>query len=256
MASKPHILLIQIRKDPTALLSEKEGFVRLSGLTHLHFDTLDVYREPNFHPTIISQYDAIIIGGMSDDPDDAIELDVTQFPFIPALKDLIQHAIQYQIPSLLSCGGFMIASLALGGTVSKDPLREELGVYPITLTAEAQNDPLFQYIPATFSAVSGHKKSTVSLPPDCVLLASSERCPIHAFKISDAPFYAFQFHPEISCDMLEARVGNYKDKYFDSEQAYQEFIRLLEDTSDANKIIAEFVKMIGLQTHISRNHLA
>ncbi len=240
----PNILLIQIRKDPEALRPERNSFVELSGLTDEHFQTLDVYRKSFFDPQLIDSYDAMIIGGMSDDSSDTIELPEDQFPFLPSLNDLIAYAIKVKKPSLLSCGGFMIASMALGGKIAIDPERAELGVYPIQLTRVAKQDPLFQDFPAIFSAVSGHIKSTVELPPDCVILASSDRCPIHAFKVINTPFYAFQFHPEIRCEELENRVKTYKHKYFDHEEAYNEFINLLEDTFDANCIIGNFVNMI------------
>jgi len=246
----PNILLVQIREDPEALKPERKSFVELSGLTDEHFHTLDVYRKPFFDPQIIDSYDAMIIGGMSDDPSDTLELSEDQFPFMASLNALIGYAIQIRKPSLLSCGGFMIASAALGGEIAIVPEYNELGVYDIHLTREGKHDILFRDYPASFPAVSGHIKSTIRLPRDCVLLASSDRCPIHAFKAINAPFYAFQFHPEIRCEELEDRVRTYKHKYFDDDAAYEKFISLLEDTSDANLIIRSFVNLINQLAHI------
>ena len=141
----------------------------------------------------------------------------------------------------------MIASEVLGGEVVIDPAREELGVYPICLTADGLADPLFAGFSNCFDAVSGHIKSTLETPPGCVLLASSRRCPVHAFRLKKAPFYAFQFHPEIQCEVLRARVERYKDKYFDSEEAYAKFISLMNDTTLANSIIRRFV-VLALST--------
>lgn len=244
------ILLIQIRKDQRMLTPERRSFVSLSGLKDEHFTTFDVFRQPTFPPQIIDPYDAIIIGGLSDDPSDVIEMPPSIFPFIENLQALMLYAIQKRKPSLLSCGGFMIASVALGSSITIDPALSELGVYDIHLTESALLDPLFRGFPPYFKAVSGHKKSTVRVPAGCELLAFSKNCPIHAFKAKKAPFYAFQFHPEIRCEELQARVELYKDKYFKSEEAYQDFLQLMADTSDANRIIRRFVELVKKQVSV------
>lgn len=244
------LLLIQMRKDPDMLLPERQSFVSLSGLEDEHFSTLDVFRQPDFAPQIIDRFDALIIGGLSDDPSDSVEMPPEVFPFIENLQGLMLHAIKIKKPAFLSCGGFMIASIALGGAVTLDPAFAELGVYDIQLTEAALRDPLFQDFPPRFKAVSGHQKSTVAVPAGCDLLAYTQKCPVHAFKVRQAPFYAFQFHPEIRCEELRARVELYKDKYFTNEEAYQAFIRLMADTSDANRIVGRFVEWV--KTRISK----
>lgn len=239
------ILLIQIRKDPDMLPIERSGFVGLSDLDDRQFTTLDVFRQPDFGPEIMDGYDAIFTGGLSDDPNDSVDFPLDTFPFINNLKNLLCQAAIRKKPALLSCGGFTIASQALGGKVAIDHDRKELGVYSIYLTSAGKKDPLFAGFPDAFEAVSGHIKSTVETPPGCILLASSKRCPVHAFRVKDAPFYAFQFHPEIRCEALRERVERYKTKYFDSEEEYLQFIALMHDTSIANSIVRRFVELVA-----------
>jgi len=239
------LLLIQIRKDPDMLPAERRGFVELSGLEDAQFDVLDVFRRPVFPPSLIDPYDGIVIGGLSDDPGDSVTLPPEAFPFITSLHALIRYTVQVKKPALLSCGGFMIASEVLGGRIILDANRNELGVYEIRLTEAGQEDPLFFDFPSQFKAVSGHIKSTEYVPPGCLLLASTERCPIHAFRVKNAPFYAFQFHPEIRCEVLQARVERYKEKYFASEEEYQAFIALMDDTAWANRIVRRFVELVA-----------
>lgn len=224
---------------------ERAGFVGLSGLEERQFTTLDVFRQPQFSPSMLDDYDALLIGGLSDDPSDSVELPRGRFPFIDNLQAMIRYAIQVKKPSLLSCGGFMVASEVLGASIIIDPGRAELGVYSIHLTEAARRDSLFIGFPPSFKAVSGHIKSTFDTPPGCLLLASSERCPVHAFKAKKAPFYAFQFHPEIRCEQLQARVVRYRDKYFKSNTEYERFIALMDDTSWANRIVRRFVDLVA-----------
>ena len=234
------------------LAPEQAGFVSLSGLEEQQFSILDVYRQPDFRPEIIDEYHLLFIGGLSDDPSNTVAFPMEDFPFIDHLRALIRRAAKSGKAALLSCGGFMIASEVLGGKVVIAPERAELGVYPICLTAEGRSDPLFAGFPDCFDAVSGHIKSTLATPPGCVLLASSPRCPVHAFRVQNKPFYAFQFHPEIRCEVLRERVERYKDKYFDSEEAYQKFVSLMSDTSLANSIIRRFVELAA--RHLPLEH--
>ncbi len=238
------ILLIQIRRDASLLAAERSQFVSCSGLSDAHFTTLDVFRKPDFSATIVDEYQILMIGGLSDDASDKIALPHFFDPFLHNLNAVIRRAMDKKIPSLLSCGGFMLASMLLGASVVIDPNQAELGVYKIRLTSEAKKDVLFGTFPNEFEAVSGHIKSTVGLPDTCIHLARSEICKVHGFKVDQAPFYAFQFHPEITCENLVARVEAYKDKYFDSEEGYQAFINMSHDTSVANSIISRFVNLV------------
>ncbi|MDH3650232.1 MAG: hypothetical protein OEQ53_11145 [Saprospiraceae bacterium] len=239
------ILLVQIRTDAHVLAVERRAFVDFSGLKEDQITTLDVFKYPDFPASLVEDYDALMMGGLSDDASDRIALPHSFHPIIDNLNGLMQQSIERQIPSLLSCGGFMLASLMLGARVIIDPDQAELGMYQINLTEQAKTDVLLGSLPPMFKAVSGHNKSTVELPPNCIHLAYSERCQVHGFKVAGAPFYAFQFHPEITCSDLEARLEAYKDKYFATEEGYQAFINMCDSTEVANSIITRFVALVG-----------
>ncbi|MBT8220991.1 MAG: hypothetical protein KJP00_14270 [Bacteroidia bacterium] len=238
------ILLIQLRLDESMIPIERAGFVASSGLAERHWETLDVFRNPDFQPAVLDNYDAFVIGGLSDDPSDTTEMPPFFEPWLQNLFRLMQYGIEIKKPGLLSCGGFMLASHMLGAEIVIDPDQRELGIYTLTLSDIAKNDILFKTLPNEFKAVSGHIKSTNTLPSNCELLVSSERCPIHGFKVKNAPFYAFQFHPEIQCKDLEIRVTLYKEKYFETEEAYLEFIANMADTSIANSIVVRFLTLV------------
>ncbi len=238
------ILLIQIRLDPSMIGPERKSFVDLASLEESQWHTLDVFRNPDFSASILDNYDAFMIGGLSDDHSDSVQLPQNFLPWIKNLYDLMTYAIKIKKPGMLSCGGFMLASEMLGSEIVIDPAQQELGVYSLNLTSGALKDPLFRGFPNSFKAVSGHIKTTNSLPQNCQLLAISTRCAIHGFKVKTAPFYAFQFHPEIKCQDLKIRVELYKEKYFDSETTYQKFIALMADTAVANSLVMRFIQLV------------
>jgi len=248
------ILLVQIRKDRSMTEAERSEFILFSGLHESQFLTLDVFRNPDFTVDLLEQVDALMIGGLSDDDNDQIALPDSFTPFITNLNNLMSRAIELKIPSLLSCGGFMLASMLLGAKVVVDPTQKELDVVDIYLTDEAETDKLFRDFPGNFKAVSGHIKSSIDLPESCIHLAYSTRCQVHGFRVKDAPFYAFQFHPEVTCQDLKARVVAYKDKYFESEKAYQDFINKNCDTSVANSIVRRFVEMVYEGINFSKDY--
>lgn len=238
------ILLIQIRLELSMIGPERNSFIELSPLSQDQWHTLDVFRNPDFDPSILDKYDAFMIGGLSDDHSDSIQLPENFSPWIDNLYNLMAYAIKIKKPGMLSCGGFMLASEMLGSEIVIDPAQQELGVYSLSLTSYALKDPLFKGFPTSFKAVSGHIKTTNTLPQNCYLLASSERCAIHGFKVKKAPFYAFQFHPEIKCEDLKIRVELYKEKYFDSEVTYQKFIALMANTEIANSLVSRFIRLV------------
>ena len=75
------------------------------------------------------------------------------------------------------------------------------------LTDAGREDPLFGAMPAEFLAYLGHKEAVARLPEGAVLLASTDTCPVHAFRLG-RNVYATQFHPELDpvaiCDRIDA----------------------------------------------------
>ena len=84
---------------------------------------------------------------------------------------------------------------------------EPIGALPVRLTDAGRADPLFGAMPAEFVAYLGHKEAVARLPEGAVLLASTDTCPVHAFRLG-AHVYATQFHPELDpvaiCDRIDA----------------------------------------------------
>ena len=72
------------------------------------------------------------------------------------------------------------------------------------------SDPLFGALPEVFDAYLGHKEAVSRLPGSAVLLASTDTCPVHAFRLG-RNVYATQFHPELDavaiCDRIDAYSG-------------------------------------------------
>ncbi|MCG9893558.1 MAG: type 1 glutamine amidotransferase [Thermosynechococcaceae cyanobacterium MS004] len=240
--SQIRLLYLQIRQDSLTRAEEFQEFVVYSGLDPSQFTVLNVFDTPTFQPACVDNYDALFVGGSSD----ASVLNPQRYPFVQSAKELMVYCERQGIPVFASCFGFQLAVEALDGKVIADPDQMEMGVYPMQLTAIAQNDLLLHDLPNPFLAISGHKERALTLPPLASCLASTERCPYHAFRMGDKPFYGFQFHPELNPQDLTVRIQRYKAHYLEDDAHLEQVLATLRETPESNQLIAKFVDRILL----------
>jgi GMP synthase-like glutamine amidotransferase len=137
----------------------------------------------------IDGYDGLIVlgGPMASYSDE-------HFPARKAEIALIRQAVKRGIPTLGICLGSQLLALALGGrTYRRD--EPEIGFYPVVLTDEGREDPLFVGCPEVFSPRHKHFDS-FDLPPNSVRLGSSEQCVEQGFRYGDR-VWGLQFHFEM-----------------------------------------------------------
>jgi GMP synthase (glutamine-hydrolysing) len=130
----------------------------------------------------------------------------------------------------------------MGGTVVHAPETAEVGTIEIQLTDAAKLDPVFKTFNGSFPAQVGHEDTVTNLPPNTTLLASSARCPIHAYRFNNAPVYCTQFHPELKRSDLLRRLDAYPE-YVESIAGVPmaEFKQQTKDTPEASQLIARFI---------------
>lgn len=155
----------------------------------------------------LDDWSGIILGGgpfnMSD-PEDAKS--PAQRRAEAELHDLAVRAVEADFPFLGACYGIGVLGTLCGGVVDRT-FGEPIGALTVRLTEEGRADPLFGALSAEFAAYLGHKEAVARLPEGAVLLASTDTCPVHAFRIG-RNVYATQFHPELDpvaiCDRIDA----------------------------------------------------
>jgi GMP synthase (glutamine-hydrolysing) len=85
-----------------------------------------------------------------------------------------------------------------------------------------------------------------TLPRGAVLLASSETCPVQAFRLGQH-VYATQFHPELDVESIVMRIETYRDfGYFEPGEG-EELIRLARAAvvTEPPRILARFAELYG-----------
>ena len=140
-------------------------------------------------------FDAVIaMGGPMSVNDDAT------LPWLEDEKRAIGEAVRAGRPFWGVCLGAQLLAVSLGAKVYRGPT-PEVGLMPVTLTAEALRDPVFAGAPHELMTLQWHNE-TFDVPPGGVLLARSTLYPAQAFRWGRAA-YGLQFHLEVSAELAK-----------------------------------------------------
>ena len=155
----------------------------------------------------------------------------------------IKIAADKQIPTLGICYGHQLIAYALGGSVDYMADGREVGTLPVTLHPSAQEDALLHDLPEQILVQLSHRQAVMELPPDAVLLASSDRVPFEAFRYGDR-VWGMQFHPEFSTDVMQAYT-KYARSGLESEGFDPDYIyRQITDTPNGLTIMQRFAGLV------------
>ena len=177
----------------------------------------------------VTPYDFVIVMGGPQSP-----LALEDDPYLRDEIELIQAALEQNKKVLGFCLGAQLIGEALGAKTGRSP-EKEVGVYPITLTAEGKKDPLLAGLPESFPVIHWHNDMP-GLTAEAVLLATSEGCPRQAVRYRKN-VYGFQCHMEITLDgvrtMIEAVPGDLKPSKF--TQSAEELVE--QDYAAINRVM-------------------
>lgn len=235
------LLLLQIRDGKQVRREEHQSFVNYCRLRPEQIDILNVFDTPAFSADVADGYDALLVGGASE----ANVLEPERYPFVDNAQRLLLNSLERDQPVFASCFGFQLAVLALGGRIRHKDQGFEMGTLPISLTLAAGKDPLFWDMPDPFMAVSVHRQYATELPRQCQVLALTDAC-IHAFKVKDRRFWAFQFHPEVDKRILVERLTYYKAHYTDGDDHLDQVLANAVETPESNALMTAFVDRVLL----------
>lgn len=192
------------------------------------------YKTPNKNILVGEGFDFLIIMGGPQSP-----LEIDKDPYLKYEIDLIKTAIKDNKLVLGFCLGAQLIGEALGATTARSP-EKEVGVFPVTLTLDAKDDPIFHDFPDSFPVIHWHNDMP-GLTSESTLLASSLGCPRQMIRYKKN-VYGFQCHMEITRagiqTMIDAVPGDLKPSRFtqnaeellsqDYHSINQSMIRILE----------------------------
>jgi GMP synthase-like glutamine amidotransferase len=127
-----------------------------------------------------------------------------EYPWLRGEKKLIADAVAAGKTVLGICLGAQLLADVLGARVFRNEYKE-IGWFPVTLTAAAEQSPLFGGLPGTFTAFHWHG-DTFDIPPGCIHTAESKACAGQAFEFGGGRVVALQFHLESSVESIERLI--------------------------------------------------
>ena len=231
-------LLVSLR-DPGDPMAAHEH-VCFADRATLPLDAVDVHpmQHGSVSPAKLRSYDAIFFGGSG-----AYSV-LDDIDWIKRGVELCLEVIALKVPAYASCFGFQGLALALGGEVVSDASRTELGATPLDLTDAGAVDPLFKVIPRRFYAQEGHHDHVTRLPPGVTLLATGEVSRYQAFRVDGAPFWASQFHPELTKYTTVARFKHYQSLYSSDPEQAAVTLKSLEERDDSPEMALLLAKLV------------
>jgi GMP synthase (glutamine-hydrolysing) len=121
-------------------------------------------------------------------------------PWLREENLFLQRLLDLHKPVLGICLGAQLLAKAAHAHIG--PAREpEIGWYPLELTEDAADDPLFGSLPQRFDAFQWHYYAH-GLPAGAVELARNDLC-TQAFRLGDSA-WGVQFHPEVTLAQVES----------------------------------------------------
>ncbi|WP_346777274.1 type 1 glutamine amidotransferase [Streptomyces sp. HNM0575] len=164
-------------------------------------------------PETLADHQALIVlgGGYMPDADD-------RAPWLAPVRGLVVRALETEVPVLGVCLGGQLLAYVAGGTVRAAHGLPEAGSTELTLRPEALDDPLFGELPSRVKAVEHRVDAITALPVDAHWLASSERCPVQAFRVGESA-WGVQFHPEATAETVRGwDAGALREQGFDRDE--------------------------------------
>jgi GMP synthase (glutamine-hydrolysing) len=158
--------------------------------------------------TALSDFDGVMIPGSPlhiYDPTPAVTRQI----------DFARAAFAAGVPVWGSCWGLQLATVALGGSVRRNPRGRELPIArAIALTEAGRAHPLLASRPSVFDALCSHLDEIETLPPNSQVLAANELSAIQAIATQTpwrGSFLGTQYHPEhtlaVSAALIEMRAA-------------------------------------------------
>ena len=127
-------------------------------------------------------------------------------PWIPDVLDLICTAVKRDIPVIGHCLGGQLMSKALGGTISRNPVKE-IGWGQVQLASPAAHEWLGNV--AGFESFHWHGE-TFSIPQGATRILESAYCPNQAFVMG--PHLGMQCHVEMTEEMIRAWCAQWEQE--------------------------------------------
>lgn len=173
----------------------------------------------------LPSYDAVLVlGGSMGAHDDATS------PWLGPVKHLLRAAVETDVPTLGVCLGHQLLAVALGGEVEPCATGQQVGVFDLGWTDDAEGDDLLGVVVTsapggTVRGLQWNSDVVTALPPGATLLAAMPGGEVQVVRFGRRA-WGVQHHPEIDRAVLVSWAAGDRDdhleKGIDSEAVLDE----------------------------------
>ena len=123
-----------------------------------------------------------------------------EFPWTQPVLGLMRQAADSKVPVIGHCLGGQMLSRALGGTVTRAPIKE-IGWVPVEVEDNAAAKEWLGTHPRRFNTFEWHE-DTFTIPPGGTRILTGEHCANQAYVV-DGLHLGMQCHVEVTAEMIE-----------------------------------------------------
>ncbi|HBI02563.1 MAG TPA: amidotransferase [Paenibacillaceae bacterium] len=169
------------------------------------------------------------------------------YPWLAKEKVFIAEAIRHEKIILGVCLGAQLIADVIGGKVIRNPVKE-IGWFPIQLTPEGENSPLFSSFPLQPVVFHWHGDTFTSLPEGTTWVARSEGCFSQVFVYKEN-IVGLQFHLEMTLDGIKRILENCGDEMTEGTFIQQAEVILSQSTNIEENHMLLYLLLDELEGH-------
>lgn len=155
----------------------------------------------------------------------------------------LARVFEARIPILGICYGHQMLARIAGGHVDWNPNGREIGTVDVKLCGAANEDQLFQELPACLDVQTTHSQSVVELPPGAIHLASNAHDSHQAFSLGDSA-WGVQFHPEFDADVLRGYLEERRESIASEGIDVDARLEATRDSDHGERLLLSFEALV------------
>jgi GMP synthase (glutamine-hydrolysing) len=157
------------------------------------------------------------------------------------VKEQLREACESRLPTLGICLGHQLAAVALGGTVHRNPLGQQVGLLDVGWRPGAEDDALFGPLATPRRGVQWNDDVVAELPTGATVLAATAQDEAQVVRYGPM-LWGVQLHPEVDVAILQPWAdsdrGSHETRGIDTDAVLRDIDAAREELDTAWRPLA------------------
>lgn len=167
-------------------------------------------------------------------------------PWQQDVFDLLDAALEKEMPVLGICFGFQLIASHQGATLTRIPEQKQSGTFMVTRFETGHEDELLGHLPEEHAALFAHQDAVVELPDHIVPLCRTERVECTSFRLAGKRVWGTLYHPELNGHRVVERMSLIPDggSGYRDGKSDEEVLALFSPTPEAASVLHRFAEIV------------